>query len=150
MDTINELVLVSDGLFIFAATVCCFLKDCDVPFDDALSSFLPQLNSDGSLPYDHITTAGGTTWFLNQMYNGILSRSQTTERQRTSTTIARDPVKDLLGVIATLSEPLPTSSLAKLLNMVDGSINKHLSRLHSVVRVPLDKDLPVRLFHASF
>jgi hypothetical protein len=151
VDTINELVRISDGLFIFAATVCRFLQDCDVSLDVALSSFLPHSKGDhGLLQNDH-STAGGTTWFLDQMYDGILKRSHAPVHGWTgSTNAACNPVKDLLGAISALNEPLSTTSLASLLNMTEYDVSQHLSRLHSVIRIRPGKDQPIRLFHSSF
>lgn len=50
----------------------------------------------------------------------------------------------------TLESPLSIISLSKLLGLLKRLIRLRLDPLHSVLRVPDDETIPVRLFHLSF
>nr|POF18025.1 vegetative incompatibility protein het-e-1 [Quercus suber] len=58
--------------------------------------------------------------------------------------------RELVGSIVLLASPLSVSSLSRLLQIPLRFIGEMLSRLHSVLNIPTDRDAPIRLFHLSF
>ncbi|KAL4964462.1 uncharacterized protein BDV14DRAFT_190324 [Aspergillus stella-maris] len=59
-------------------------------------------------------------------------------------------VQEVIGTIILLESPLSVASLSDLLEISTTSINARLNSLHSVLDIPNNKKLPVRLFHLSF
>lgn len=147
---INQLVHMSDGLFIFAATVCRFVSNEERMAEDALSLFVSGGSSERSPLQGSVDEAeSGNTAILDTMYRQIMAQSLRQDVGPTSGRAAK-LVRDTIGAIAALSEPLPVSTLARLLCVREGDILFRLRRLHSVVRMPAAGDAPVRLFHESF
>jgi hypothetical protein len=58
--------------------------------------------------------------------------------------------RKIIGTIVILAGPLPTSALARLLSISKKAIDNRLHCLHSVFKVPSERDSPVRLLHRSF
>jgi hypothetical protein len=56
----------------------------------------------------------------------------------------------ILGTIVILERPLSITTLSKLIDLPERLISLRLKLLHSILNVPEDKGLPVRLFHLSF
>lgn len=151
VETINQLVQLSAGLFIFAATVCHFVDENNISAEDSLELVLTNGEQDRALPSNKDNEAlGETTKFLDVMYRQVLDRSAPVTAQRVAQRDQSRPVREILGVIAALKEPLPVGSMASLLSVRESDINQWLSRLHSVVRVPAMTASPIHLFHASF
>ncbi|KAL2801676.1 hypothetical protein BJX63DRAFT_426583 [Aspergillus granulosus] len=59
-------------------------------------------------------------------------------------------VQEVVGTIILLKSPLSVTSLSKLMEISIISINARLNSLHSVLNIPNNNILPVRLFHLSF
>lgn len=59
-------------------------------------------------------------------------------------------IKDVIGPIVTLSEPLSETVLINLLGLEEDDLAWQLDRLHSVIEVPENPERPIRLFHPSF
>ena len=59
-------------------------------------------------------------------------------------------LKTTLGSIVVLLSPLSTLSLSRLLYIRIEIVNQTLNDLHSVLDVPKDQNLPLRLHHPSF
>lgn len=148
VDIVNQLVHLSAGLFIFAATVCRFIQEYEQSAEDSLNLFLPGTDRDVPTTCNDRNEANGeTTFFLDSMYRQILERSRPTTTYRVTQS---SPLRETLGAIAALNEPLPVGVLARLLYLRESDIHQRLSRLHSVIRVPLAPNSPILLFHASF
>jgi hypothetical protein len=64
-------------------------------------------------------------------------------------TLARE-FRKIIGSIVILADPLPTSSLANILDIRKEDVDSRLHFLHSVLNIPSDRDTPVRLLHRSF
>ncbi|KAF3153513.1 hypothetical protein TWF225_001947 [Orbilia oligospora] len=62
----------------------------------------------------------------------------------------RQEFREIIGSIVILADPLSTSSLSGLLNIDERNIDSKLYHLHSVLSIPTNPDLPVRLLHRSF
>ena len=58
--------------------------------------------------------------------------------------------RSLVGSVVVLAEPLSKKSLAALLGMPLQSIGQQIAPLHSVLRIPVDQDTPIRTLHSSF
>ena len=149
VDTVNQLVHLSGGLFIFAATVCRFIEEEDEPADDSLSLFLQQELELPRLDEDN-ESRGRPTFFLDEMYLQILERSTRRRQHEAGRSKTLSSFREMLGAIAALIQPLPIIALARLLGVREGDIHQRLNRLHSVVSISTSPETPVRLLHASF
>jgi hypothetical protein len=136
IDAVDNLVHISEGLFIFAATVCRLVAVEERP-DRALETFLSDKSRTIGERKDSINMEP-----LHQMYSRILLKATTSKDQAV--------LQKILGAIATLCEPVRPKALARLLRMDEHDIHSHLQGLHSVVRMSLRDEGPIRLFHASF
>lgn len=56
----------------------------------------------------------------------------------------------VVGALVILERPLSVISLLSVIGVPEGLIHLRLNPLHSVLRVPRDKALPVQFFHLSF
>ncbi|KAI7152215.1 WD40 repeat-like protein [Hortaea werneckii] len=145
VDIVNHLVRMSEGLFIFAATVCRFVAG-QRDAEEALELLSKHGSRAMTSSFQEQQPDPTKTLFLDKIYNQILERAAGEAGHRENV-IA---VWKTLGAVAALNEPLPASALAQLLSTRHSNIKAHLARLHSVVRVPVTGDAPIRLFHASF
>ncbi|KAL4949059.1 hypothetical protein BDW69DRAFT_198408 [Aspergillus filifer] len=82
---------------------------------------------------------------LDELLNRLINR-YTGNRQKQ---LIQD-VQEVIGTIILLESPLSVTSLSDLLEISTTSINARLNSLHSVLDIPNDEKLPVRLFHLSF
>jgi hypothetical protein len=58
--------------------------------------------------------------------------------------------REIIGPIVILADPLSTSPLTSLLGISKEDIDNLLDGLHSVLRIPSNRDYPIRLLHLSF
>ncbi|KAJ4041197.1 hypothetical protein NW753_010605 [Fusarium oxysporum] len=134
--TVQNLSQMAVPLFIFAATVCRFVGDRRRSPRARLRTVLGHENrSHGSQ--------------LDQTYGPIL-RSQITELPKDEREeIIRD-FRVIVGSIVTLASPLSVTALSRLIDIFPEVVDERLDALHSVLSIPLDRTLPVRLLHLSF
>lgn len=144
IDTVNHLVHLSSGLFVFAATISrSVMQDKNRSAVDSLKSFLAAASVTERSLYEN---EHRMTLPLDAMYSEILSCAAHGD----------DPmgrslaIKDLIGPIVILYEPLSENALASLLNLDDDDLVWRLDRLRSVIQVPEKPECLVRLFHPSF
>jgi NACHT domain len=137
-DEMNLKILVDMAipLFIFAATVCRYVGD--VRWD-------PQQRLRTVLEYQTASQASN----LDRTYFPILDSLLIGLSNEESKTIIEE-FQYVVGSIILLITPLSTVSLARLLDISEEVINCRLGSLHSVLSVPIDQQLPVRLLHLSF
>jgi hypothetical protein len=128
---INDLCERAKGLFIYASTACRFIRD--VGPEDGLHMVLQD-----------------TYLGLDQLYVEILRRSivYTDHIQPYQTKISRG-LRQIIGSIVILFDPLPLAMLARLLAISVTSVQSRLRSLHAVLEVPEDQ-VPIRLLHPSF
>jgi hypothetical protein len=133
----NVLVDMAVPLFIFAATVCRFIKDrrWGSP-EQQLAKILKYQTKSQKSKLDATYLP-----ILNQLLAGLPD----SEKQDLV-----DEFRSVVGPIVLLAEPLSTSSLACLLSIDKVVIDCRLDLLHSVLSIPSDADSPVRLLHLSF
>lgn len=133
-NNIQALVSMAIPLFIFAATMCRILEDDQWPPEDNLREILTR-------------QTGGSQ--LDGTYQPVLSRLLANQSGAKKEFLIRDYQK-VIGAIIMLESPLPASSLSRLIDIPwDRTIAK-LNSLHSVLYIPDNATLPVRVFHLSF
>ena len=132
---IQTLVNMAVPLFIFAATVCRFLGE---------ANGIPGRRLDDILKYDAEDISKQDVTYLpimDQLFNGYGER----EKEKLSLEF-----RNIVGSIVVLETPLSIMSLASLLGVPQEDIRCRLDTLHSVLSIPTDERLPVRLLHLSF
>ncbi|OQN95054.1 hypothetical protein B0A48_18850 [Cryoendolithus antarcticus] len=93
--------------------------------EDALKLFLPQSQQDRAIATRHYQDRGETTQFLDAMYSQILNRSRASVTRGAVVRDAPSPIKETLGAIAALSEPLPAVNSGQQL-CDDGQVHRFL------------------------
>ncbi|THX47410.1 WD40 repeat-like protein [Aureobasidium pullulans] len=132
--TICKLVDMAVPLFIFASTVCKFVKDPTRNPEYQLQAILKQRHRNSRLDATYRPV-------LEQMY---LGRDKEDQSQWAS------DFRKVVGVIITVFEPLSIASLESLMYPGDFDIPFTLAALHSVLDTSESKERPVRPFHLSF
>jgi hypothetical protein len=149
---IDRLVQKADGLFIYAATVCRFIKTNDQWLPrDLLEVFLPpneRLNHSKNLPRRIPSTS--PTAELDAIYTQILQHSIKGVREDKDKEQLSKDFKQVIGSTVVLSRPLSSAALGKLLEHDQETIYLRLRHLRSVLNVPNDQNAPIRLLHPSF
>jgi len=137
---IENLVQLCDGLFIVAATA--IAHTFAVGSAAAVAKFKRLLNSSRSGLNDSAAVP------LDLMYAIILND---TAREDGPEAIDLPALKRLLASLLSARTTLSVMALADLLELEPYDVNASLSRLHAVVHVPEDDDMPgLRTVHASF
>jgi hypothetical protein len=130
----NNLVTLSVPLFIFAATACRLFQDPHWDPVDSLADILAYRN-EGSK--------------LEGMYVPILNRLLQKQNKKQEKQLVQE-FREVVGTIMMLESPLSVSTLSRLIGLTERLIRLRLSPLQSVLSVPEDEALPVRLLHLSF
>ncbi|KPA35358.1 vegetative incompatibility protein het-e-1, partial [Fusarium langsethiae] len=135
--TVQSLAQMAVPLFIFAATVCRFVGDSRRRNPRTrLQTVLDQGRR------SHVSQ-------LEQTYTPIL-RSQITELPKEEREEVIKDFKVIVGSIVTLANPLSVTALSRLINVRPDIVDERLDALHSVLSIPLERTMPVRLLHLSF
>lgn len=121
-------------LFIFAATICRLFEDHNLDPEECLLEILEYQNEESR---------------LEKTYLPVLRRLVSRYDGMRQTQLVKD-IREVLGVIVLLEVPLSVISLSKLTGINISSIKSRLNSLHSVVHMPDDKALSIRIFHLSF
>ena len=130
---VDALTSLSSGLFIFAATAVNFIRDRGYSDpSDQLSRLLTATVIEGSSPYH----------YLDQLYLQVLHSSFPTEVPRR--------LREILGTIAVLQQPLHPADIEQLLKLDSGTVRNTVLHLGSVLLVPQGDDEMIRLVHPSF
>ena len=150
-DKIEHLIERADGLFIFAATVCRFIKGDGQCFpQDLLDLVIPDAGS-GQLPkWERDVPSQALTWELDEMYTQVLQRSIDKIQGGQDRDRLLQTFKLVIGSLTILAEPLPAATLANLVQIRPEAVNLRIQHLHSVLNVPQNPDHPIRLLHPSF
>jgi len=134
-DQIQTLVQMAIPLFIFAATTCRYIGDRrDNPRKRLNVVIGYQKTKASKLDKTYLP-------ILNQLFD---DEDKDNWERRTS------EFREIVGSIVVLERPLSIVSLAYLLGIPKDDISCRLDSLHSVLSVPDDEDVPVRLLHLSF
>ncbi|PQE14247.1 vegetative incompatibility HET-E-1 protein [Rutstroemia sp. NJR-2017a BVV2] len=133
----QSLVRMAIPLFIFATTICRFINDrkCGQPKDQLARVLQYEMRSQASkLDATYLPV-------LEQLLVGV------------SLSEKRDIVakfQQVVGSIIILARPLSATSLDLLLGLPEGTTDSRVDLLHSVLSIPSDPNLPIRLLHLSF
>ncbi|KFY28387.1 hypothetical protein V491_00489 [Pseudogymnoascus sp. VKM F-3775] len=134
---LHSLVRMAIPLFIFAATVCRFIKDrkCGEP-DEQLAKILKYQTKSQESKLD-------ATYLpvLDQLHVDLTAN----ERRQVV-----ESFQEVVGSIVILASPLSTISLARLLGIPKRAVDTRIDLLHSVLSIPSNPNIPVRLLHLSF
>ncbi|KAK6495981.1 hypothetical protein TWF481_003026 [Arthrobotrys musiformis] len=150
-EIIDILVRKAGGLFIYAATVCRFIKtqsDQWLP-QRLLETFLPQ-NELGHRRKGPTVPSSSPTKELDAIYIQILNHSIKGVGEGKDKEELTKEFRQVVGSIVILSEPLSVAVLGRLLDIDQETVRLRLRHLHSVLNVPEDQDLQIRLLHPSF
>ena len=135
---IDLLVTLSGGLFIFASTVLKYVLRSDEDSDrqDRLGKATATT-----------TTRTTATSSIDRMYELVLMEASNCD---TVDDDELDRMKRILACILTARMPLSVDALAALLNLTSSRLRGSLGRLHSLVYLPAENELPgLRTLHAS-
>ncbi|KAK6343713.1 hypothetical protein TWF730_011302 [Orbilia blumenaviensis] len=138
-DVIPKLTKISIPLFIFAATIYRFVRyktDCGWNPKEQLATFLEH------------SVAGVSQ--LDQTYLPVLKRLEGNHSEQPKRCLFGQRFREIIGSIVVLADPLSIPSLANLLGKSQEDIATSLNDLHSVLNIPQDINVPVRLLHLSF
>jgi hypothetical protein len=131
---LHNLVAFSVPLFIFAATICRIFEDPDWDPVDSLAEILAHRHDGSKLDGTYLPV-------LNKLFN------RQTEKQKKQLV---QEFHQVVGAIVILQTPLSVISLSRLLDISERLVHLRLNPLHSLLNVPDNETLPVRLFHLSF
>ncbi|EMD67547.1 hypothetical protein COCSADRAFT_111408 [Bipolaris sorokiniana ND90Pr] len=134
-DQIRALVDLAVPLFIFAATVCRYI---------GTKGGHPEGYLDKVLQYQKSTFSQ-----LDRTYLPVLEQLLV-EQEEDEREAWLHAFRKVVGSIVVLESPLSTRSLAHLLQVPQKEVECRLDALHSVLSVPEDEDVPIRLLHLSF
>jgi len=137
--TIQRLVEKAAGLFIYAATICRFIRDDNNTPEDQLSAILEE---------DHDTPSQPPTKHLDDMYTKLLQHSVVGKQAVSKDDHLAVWFRKIVGSIIIMFKVIATKEIAKLLHV--RTISTTLASLHSVLSVSEDEGQPVRIFHPSF
>jgi hypothetical protein len=135
--TMRVLVDMAVPLFIFAATICRFIRDrrCGGPERQLAKILMYRIRSQQSK--------------LDATYLPVLEQLLIGHTDSEKQDLV-DDFRKVVGTIVLLAEPLSTSSLSRLIGVPRTVVDDKLDLLHSVLSVPDCAESPVRMFHLSF
>ena len=149
--TIRLLVERAEGLFIYAATVCRFIKgDGQWPPQDLLHLFLSDNGSSHTPEWKYDIAWSAPTRELDEIYMRSLQHSLREVGETRYKNKLTENFKQVIGSLTILYEPLSAGTLSKLLHVRQEVIDMRLRHLRSVLIVPDTGDAPIRLLHPSF
>ncbi|KAF2628850.1 hypothetical protein BU25DRAFT_466759, partial [Macroventuria anomochaeta] len=134
-EQVQALVELAVPLFIFAATVCRYV---------ATKGGDPETYLNKVLHYRKATFSQ-----LDRTYLPVLDQLMAEQEDDDRETWLED-FRDLVGSIVVLESPLSIVALSFLLRIPQRQIECRLDALHSVLNIPSNSDVPVRLLHLSF
>jgi hypothetical protein len=153
LERIDVLVEKSDGLFIYAATVCRFIKNHGHWSPEVLlRTFIPSATADRPRNRRRKQATPSTSPFveLDKMYTHILEHSlKGIEDPRDQKEIASE-VREIISTIAILFQPQSIATLSYILDMDRNTIQLRLKHLRSLLSIPDDDNSPIQTLHPSF
>jgi hypothetical protein len=131
-EVLQRLVRRADGLFIWAATACRFIKESGPVARRRLDMIITRRVSDAPTSPERK---------LDAIYTAVLRNALREQFCRLLNVV--------LGTIAVLVSSLSAPALAALLALSEAEVLDVLCDLHSILDVPLDRTVPIRPQHAS-
>jgi NACHT domain len=139
-EAITTMVQRANGLFIWAATTCRFIREGKRFAAKRLNQILIEGSNTVTAPEEH----------LNEIYTTVLKHSVASEYTDEEKEESYGMLKLVLGSIVVLLSPLSVSSLGRLLGVAKDDVELTVVDLHSVLDVPQVSARPLRLYHPSF
>ena len=136
---IRQLVENACGLFIWASTACRYIRDGKLLATRRIAKLTSR---DQSL--------AGPQKQLDEIYITVLKDSTQQGYEEDEMFELYDRFKLVIGSIALTSSPLSATALAKLLQKDVAFVNETLADLHTIINIPGDDTLPIRLHHPTF
>ncbi|KAJ5834216.1 NACHT and WD40 domain protein [Penicillium robsamsonii] len=130
----QQLLEISVPLFIFAATMCRILNDLQWDPIDSLEEILACRGENAS---------------LSRTYLPVFNRLLLNQNEKQKKQLIQE-FQDIVGTIVILESPLSIISISALLGISERLVKVRLSSLNSVLSIPQNEIMPVRLFHLSF
>jgi AAA ATPase domain len=137
---VKRLASNSNGLFIWAATVCRFIYEGQRFAAKRLEMILETSSTTINAPEKHLDEI-----YLTVLRHSISPNYTTEEAEELCYMLKR-----LLGSIVTLFAPLSTQSLSSLVCASQQEVHQTLDDLHSIIDIPNDPACVLRLHHPSF
>ncbi|KAI3055665.1 hypothetical protein CBS147353_11284 [Aspergillus niger] len=134
-EVVEALATMCIPLFISAATICRFVEQ---PGEDPVERLADIVNDQ----HRYVTR-------MDKTYGPILGRTLH-ERDEDDQEMQITRFKRIVGVIILLSAPLTINALSEFVGIGARSVEFHLDSFHSVLRIPDEQHLPVRILHLSF
>ena len=128
--------------FVAATTACRFISKSIGDPEDNLEKLLSYKNRSVSEKYDRSHSQG------NPIYSSILLHCLDASSEPRDAAMCQ--LKDILGTIALLVEPLSVSSLSGILEMKESDIRSSLQWLSACIHVPTSSSSPIRILHTLF
>lgn len=128
-------------MFIYALTACRFISDDAWDPSERLSTIL-----------DHAYVGKSPSDSLDSIYTAILRRSIESGKGANKKDRVRfsSEFRQVVGAIVVLAKALPSTVLARLLDIQLRTVETRILTLHSVLDVPGNQDSPIRVIHLSF
>jgi hypothetical protein len=134
-ETVQALAIMSAPLFISAATVCRFIEDPKWDPEVRLAELLEDQAKYATK--------------MEKTYLPILTQLLKDQDDDESEQLLQ-LFQQIIGVIILLAIPLSVNSLSQLLCTRMGVITNLLNSFQSVLHIPSNQDMPVRILHLSF
>ena len=149
---ISFLVQKTAGLFIYAATVCRFIQSNGLWWSpkELLTAFVPDEQSEELRAQARRLPTTSPTAELDAVYTTVLEQLLVGVKGTKDEEDLLLYYKQVLGPLALLFDPLSSIALADLICFNPDTLHGRLSRLRSVLYVPMNQELPIRLLHPSF
>lgn len=135
-----QLVQSASGLFIWAATACCFIRDGKRFAAKRLETIL---NSDRS-------TVAALEKHLNEIYIAVLRSLLSAEYTDEEREEYCDMLRYVVGSIVVLLSPLSAGCLVALLDVAEEDVSQTFEDLHAILNISEDLTQPLCLHHLSF
>ncbi|KUM63119.1 hypothetical protein ACN42_g4003 [Penicillium freii] len=134
-DAIKRLIVMSVPLFISAATICRFIED---PKWEPTMRLRELLQDEAKYATK-----------MEKTYLPILTRLLHDQDDEDSKLLLQQ-FHEIVGLIILLAIPLSVNALSRLIGFRQEVISNRLDSFQSVLNIPHDPDLPVRVMHLSF
>ncbi|KAJ5494255.1 hypothetical protein N7463_010342 [Penicillium fimorum] len=136
-DVVQEIVTMSVPLFISAATVCRYIEHSKLEPTERLAELLKDSRRYAKK--------------MDKTYRPILTRLlDDEESDESEQQLLLHQFQKIVGAIILLAVPLSTNALSLFLGIEVNQISNLLDSFRSVLSVPSDRDLPIRILHLSF
>jgi hypothetical protein len=133
------LVQSANGLFIWAATACRFIRE-GLFADERLCTLLKGGTANATTPEEH----------LNGIYITVLQKSIQPGFSQQDKERFCSMLRNILGSIVTLFSPLSVDSLSKMLVIPKQKVDRMLKDLYAILDIPNDHTRRLHLHHPSF